>query len=87
MFTYMIVLPAGSRVPASAVESRFPKRYNLIPQAAWVVGDDTMATCSAVRDALTSIEPHGTCVVVRTDDYNGYAVSDLWEKLNEWRQA
>ena len=87
MTNYVIIAPPESALSDSLVDDRFDRWIAIIPDRAWAVSTP-LGTCADVRDRLRSKpSSENSCVVVKANEYNGYAKRDLWEKLEEWERS
>lgn len=82
MLRYIVIAPEGSTVLDAEVTEVFGPNVYMINESAWAVGTPLL-TCGDVRDHLHTGGDR-TCVVVKAEEFNGYAPQDLWEKLAVW---
>ncbi len=86
MHCFLVVIPPGSTVQASAVNDKFRNHHEVIPDRVWAVAGP-QSTCVEVGEAL-GIGRRGTSdatgVVVKIGEYNGFFERALWEKINAW---
>ena len=90
MTNYVIIAPTNSTLSDDHVGEQFPRNVPIVPGCAWAIGT-VLGTCGEVRDKLGANPTEGsdrpTCVVVKANEYNGYASKDLWEKLALWERS
>ena len=87
MPNYVIIAPSDSDLSEGDVQAKFERWLTIVPGHVWAVST-TISTCSDVRDSLRSKSDIGkTCVIVKANEYNGYARRDLWEKLEAWERG
>ena len=87
MPNYFIIAPADSALTDHAVEEKFPRQFVIRPNSAWAVSSSHL-TCSDVRESLSDAAAGQLpCIVVKANDYNGWAKRELWEKLDAWKRS
>ncbi len=90
MKSYVIVAPPNSRIGDGDIGTHFPEHVTIVPGTAWAIGTH-LGTCADVRDKLGANPQLGqdrpTCVIVKANEYNGYASRALWEKLALWEDS
>lgn len=74
---------------SSFVREAFPKARSL-GKGGWILATE-LGTCDEVLKKLEvdqALErPHWSGLVVRLDDYSGYAEKSLWKSLRGWQKS
>ena len=87
MPNYVIIAPADSNLTDERIASKFERSMAIRPDCAWAVSTP-ISTCADVRKELVGADPpdgpQRLCVIVKANEYNGYATRELWEKLEVW---
>ena len=88
MYCYLVVFGPNDADASDTISQVFQQHhFPIIPEKAWVVASE-YPTCGEICEAV-GMKPGGshTGVVSRMDEYNGFFVQALWEKLNVWRST
>ena len=86
MYCYLVVFGQNDADASGAILQAFPlHNFPILPGKAWVVASEH-PTCGEICEAVGMV-PGGSHsgVVSRMDEYNGFFVQTLWEKINVWR--
>ena len=84
MDCYLLVFDdQDSDFNATFVGEVFDNSYQF-SRNAWIVAPTERTTCSDLVESLRECQSDLTCVVVRLDNYNGWAKQSLWEKVELW---
>lgn len=86
MNCYLVAIPPDSAVQEDSIRKQFPERHWLVQERVWIVAG-SQPTCIDVCKRL-GIGPKGGTdaigIVIKMNEYNGFAQRTLWEKLNVW---
>ena len=82
-----IVAAAGTNpVTERAIQSNFKDRYFKIEAGSvWVVASESAACNDICQKLGMHPKSNRTGVVVKMDEYNGFFVRSLWEKITQWQ--